>query len=226
MAVILALDSSTEACSCALSTPDGRFERYLVQPREHTRLILPLIEELLAEAGCRLADLDALAYGRGPGSFTGLRIAAGVVQGLSFGLDIPVVQVSTLEALAVQARKAGVRTPYLLACLDARIDELYWAWYEVLDGRPRRLGEEQLCRPEALEVPGAPDASFAAIGNGLSYRERMPPALVANLKTVLPEALPRAGDMLVLAEADFAAGLAVPAEQVQPVYLRDKVTHG
>lgn len=227
MAVILALDSSTEACSCALSTPDGRFERYLVKPREHTRLILPLIEELLAEAGCRLTDLDVLAYGRGPGSFTGLRIAAGVVQGLAFGLDIPVVQVSTLEALAVQAREGGVRAQYLLSCLDARIDEVYWAWYEVSGGgRPQRLGEEQLCRPEALEVPGAAGASFAAIGNGLSYRERMPPALLANLKTVLPEALPRAGDMLELAEADFAAGLAVPAEQVQPVYLRDKVTHG
>lgn len=226
MAVILALDSSTEACSCALLTPDGHFERHMVKPREHTRLILPLIEELLVEAGCRLADLDALAYGRGPGSFTGLRIAAGVVQGLAFGLDIPVVQVSTLEALAVQAREAGVRASHLLACLDARIDEVYWAWFEVQDGRPKRLGEEQLCRPESLEVPAATDAGFAAIGNGLCYRERMPSLLVANLGAELPDALPRARDMLLLAEADFAAGLAVPAEQVQPVYLRDKVTHG
>lgn len=228
MAVILALDSSTEACSCALSTPDGVFERYLVRPREHTRLLLPLVSELLGEAGYHLHDLDALAYGRGPGSFTGLRIAAGVVQGLAFGLDRPVVQVSTLDALALQAVATGIPASVLLACIDARIDEVYWAWYAVAEEKPGRISEESLGKPESLILPGElrPGLTFAAVGNGLCYLQRMPSALRTRLDGSLPEALPRAREIAVLAAADFAAGCVCMPEEVNPVYLRDKVTHG
>lgn len=228
MAVILALDSSTEACSCALLTPDGLFERYVVRPREHTRLMLPLIEELLAEAGFRLQDLDALAYGRGPGSFTGLRIAAGVVQGLAFGLDRPVLSVSTLEALALQVLDCGAQSPLYLACIDARIDEVYWAFYATDQGMPRRLDEEHLSKPELLRLPEGqePAQPMVAVGNGLCYRERMPAALSASMTHFYPAFLPRAREMVRIAAVDFAAGRSCRPEAVEPVYLRDKVTHG
>ncbi|HEY0963374.1 MAG TPA: tRNA (adenosine(37)-N6)-threonylcarbamoyltransferase complex dimerization subunit type 1 TsaB [Pseudomonadales bacterium] len=225
MTVILALDTSTEACSCALAI-DGRVhERYVVAPQQHASLILSSIETLLREHGLGFEDLDAVAWGRGPGSFTGLRIAAGVTQGIAFAAELPVIEVSTLAALALAAWEEQKQTR-VFACLDARIDEVYWGLFEIRDGLPIAIAPEQLCKPEA--IPGTTldaAAQWCAVGNGLAYGERFPAEVHARFAHRLPEALPRAGHIAALAAAAFERGEIVGAEQVRPVYLRDKVTH-
>ncbi len=224
MAVILALDTSTEACSCALAINGVVHERYVVAPQQHAALILPTIDSLLHEHKLSVDRLDALAWGRGPGSFTGLRIAAGVTQGLAFGAGLPVVEVSTLASLALEAWLTTGQAR-ILACLDARIDEVYWGLFEIRDGLPVAAGEEQLCRPEALPPDCPGEGSWIAAGNGLAYAERFPSALTARLHQSLPGLLPRAGHIATIASAAFARGETVAAEDVRPVYLRDKVTY-
>lgn len=231
MVRILALDTSTEACSCALYLEGTVYEQFAVIPRQHANRMLPMIEALLKEHSLDLDSLDALAWGRGPGSFTGLRIAAGIVQGLAFAAGLPVVSVSTLAALALQMhRERGLpeHTP-VLACLDARIDELYWAYYEIRDGLPQLTGDEQLCSPEALPVrlssPTADAAIIAAAGSGLVYRDRFPAAVRGSIGSNCPDLLPRAADIARIAAAGFLAGVAHPPHEAQPLYLRDKVTH-
>lgn len=230
MTVILALDTSTEACSCALAI-DGRVhERYVVAPQQHASLILSSIETLLQEHGLGFGDLDAVAWGRGPGSFTGLRIAAGVTQGIAFAAELPVIEVSTLAALALaswQEQGSEQGQPHVFACLDARIDEVYWGLFEIRDGLPVAAAPEQLCKPEAIPATMlAAAAQWSAAGNGLaSYGERFPAELQARIAHRLPDALPRAGHIATLAAAAFDRGETIPAEDVRPVYLRDKVTH-
>lgn len=225
---ILALDTSTEACSCALALNGEVHEDFAVIPRQHAQSILPMIRSLLRAHGLQLADLDAIAWGRGPGSFTGLRIAAGVTQGIAFAAGLPVVPVSTLAALALQQHELQGDT-HVLACIDARIDEVYWAAWELRDGVPELLGDEQLTAPELL--PAAflqrvfPQAAMAVAGNGLAYRERFPAELQAMIKHASPELLPRAGAIARLAVGAFQRGAVVAADAVQPLYLRDKVTH-
>lgn len=227
MAVILALDTSTEACSCALLGAGEARELFVVKPREHTKLLLPMIKDLLAECGVSLQDLDAIAFGRGPGSFTGLRIAAGVTQGLAFALDVPVVPVSTLAALALQGMEAGQRGPLTLACIDARIEELYWAWFRTDGELPQLLGEETLSKPETVVLPSSYKAqALAVFGSGLHYRARMPRGLVADFANEAPQMLPRAIHIGRLAQHEFSIGNTCRADEASPVYLRDKVTHG
>lgn len=225
MPTILALDTSTEACSCALAV-DGRVhERYVVAPQKHAALILSEIESLLREHDLSFDRLDALAWGRGPGSFTGLRIAAGVTQGLAFAANLPVIQVSTLASLALEAWLATGET-HVLACLDARIDEVYWGLFEIRDGSPLAIGEEQLCKPEALQSASLASAQrWVAAGNGLVYDARFPAAVMSRIQHKLPGLLPRAGHIATLATAAFARQETVVPEDVRPVYLRDKVTH-
>jgi tRNA threonylcarbamoyladenosine biosynthesis protein TsaB len=228
MAMILALDTSTEACSCALQLGKEIVEDHAVVPRQHARLILPMVKGLLQAHNLRPADLDAWSFGRGPGSFTGLRIAAGVVQGLAFATGLPVIPVSTLASLALQSESL-IPQSLVLACIDARIDEMYWGWFDIQSGMPVLIGEERLGRPELLEVPPGysfrAEAGFKVIGNGLVYRERMPLQLVDCFKDEEPDILPRASAMVRLASASFARGELLQPEQVMPVYLRDKVTH-
>ena len=224
MAVILALDTSTEACSCALAIDGLVHERYVVAPQQHAGMILGSIEALLAEHALSFDKLDALAWGRGPGSFTGLRIAAGVTQGLAFAAELPVVEVSTLAALAYEAWKATGHT-LVFACLDARIDEVYWGLFEIHDGVPVLRGEEQLCKPEAIAADLVEHGAWVAVGNGLNYGARFPAVLLERMQQRLPDVLPRAGHIATLGAAAFARGETVPAERVRPVYLRDKVTH-
>ncbi len=151
---ILAIDTSGEACSAALLTETGLHQRLTLEPRRHADLILGLAEGLLKEADLKLRELDALAFGRGPGSFTGVRIAAAVVQGLAFGADLPVLPVSTLAGLAQgQHRRQGARK--CLAALDARMGEVYWGRY-ILDnqGLMRLDGEEAVTTPDPGRAPG------------------------------------------------------------------------
>jgi tRNA threonylcarbamoyladenosine biosynthesis protein TsaB len=219
---LLALDTSTEACSAALMIGTEMRERFEVAPREHGRLILPMIESLLAEADLPLSSLDALAFGRGPGGFTGVRIATGVVQGLAFGADLPVVPVSTLAALAQGAlREAGASE--VLAAIDARISEVYWGAYRAgAGGLMVLVGEERVCRP--AEAPLPPPGQWYGTGTGWgAYSEELQHRLGAQIARWDGQRLPHARDVAALGLAGLAAGCAVPAERALPVYLRDQV---
>jgi len=219
MAVILALDTSTEACSCALAIDGAVHERYELQPRQHARLLLPMIRDLLGECGLGFSALDAVACGRGPGSFTGLRIAAGVAQGIAFAADVPVLPVSGLAALALDIHNRTAADT-VLAVLDARIDEVYVAQYRFVAGLPLLAGTEQLCKPEQIRVDPVP---MTAGGNGLAYWPRFPAAIVQQTLPALPDLLPRAALIAILAAEAYSLGKGLSAWELQPVYLRDQV---
>ena len=227
MATILALDTSTEACSCALSINGEILERYALIPRQHAGSLLPMIDELLQQSGLKLKALDAVAFGRGPGSFTGLRIAAGVTQGIAFAADLPVIPVSTLAAMALDVHEKYGCT-HILSCLDARIDEVYWAQCRVQGGAVDLGLGEHLCKPEAMaRHTSAGDADWArmtAAGSGLVYLDRFPQGMRESIVAQYPDVLPRAAQIAVLAAQQYALRQYVPAEQAAPVYLRDKVT--
>ncbi|MFT0213451.1 tRNA (adenosine(37)-N6)-threonylcarbamoyltransferase complex dimerization subunit type 1 TsaB [Pseudomonas sp. F1_0610] len=217
MTCILALDTATEACSVALIYKQQVFSAYEVIPRGHAQRLLPMIDEVLAQASCSLSDIEAIAFGRGPGAFTGVRIAIGVVQGLAFALDIPVIPVSDLAVLAQRAYRE-TNAQYIAAAIDARMDEVYWGCYGIKDGIAQLLGEESVCAPEQASIPM--DASWYGAGTGWSsFAER----LKVQPTQQLADLLPAAEDLLQIAIAMYQQGQAVPVEQAQPVYLRDNV---
>ena len=219
---LLAIDTSAEACSAALYLDGDVSERFAVAPQKQSELILPMMDELLAEAGLRVADLDALAFGRGPGSFTGVRIATGVVQGAAFAADIPVVPVSTLAALA-QGHRRETGHPRVLAALDARMNEVYWAACAPdASGSMRVIGEELIVPPG--EVPLPDGGGWHGVGSGwAAYASVLATRLADRVTAVHGAAHCRAQDIARIAAVDLAAGRAVPAEQALPVYLRDRV---
>lgn len=217
---LLALDTATEACSAALLSGDAVYERHDIAPRRHAELILPMVDGVLTEAGLGLNDLDAIAFGRGPGAFTGVRIAAGVTQGLALGAGLPVIPVSSLAALAQPALgKAAV----VLPAIDARMGEVYWAAYESdQDGLVTALAGEQVASPDAVQAP-SPGKIFG-VGSGWgTYRERLERILDGQISGVDPDRFPLAKDMLPLAVREYNSGRCVSAEQALPVYLRDNV---
>jgi tRNA threonylcarbamoyladenosine biosynthesis protein TsaB len=162
---ILALDTATEACSVALGIGDRTLERYVELDRGHAEQILPMIDAVLSEAGLALSQLDALAFGRGPGGFTGVRLAASVAQGLAFGADLGVVPVSDLAAVAQRATQLEPHARHVLVVNDARMREVYWAAYEV-QPELQQVGEERVDAPADVGVP-APGAPWVAAGRGL-----------------------------------------------------------
>lgn len=226
MANILALDTSTEACSCALSLDGIVAENFEICPRQHARKILPMIHALLAQHELGFSDLDAIAFGRGPGSFTGLRIAAGVTQGLAFAAELPVIPVSTLAAIALDVKQSRPAS-HVLSCLDARIDEVYWGIFGFNDdGLPTLLGNEVLCKPEDLKSAIIDSAiSLSAGGNGLQFSARFPRDMQHKIRHSLPELLPRAGQIAKIASHLWASNIFISAEEINPVYLREQVTH-
>ena len=219
---VLAIETATEACSAALYISGEIRLRYQVEPRRHSELILPMMEALLAEAEIALSALDALAFGCGPGSFTGVRIATGVVQGAAFGADLPVVPVSTLAALA-QRRYREQGEKHLLPAYDARMDELYWGCYRIGDdGLAHPLNDDLLLRPDQVDLPTG--EGWVGVGSGwASYGATLRNRLGACVAAFDGALLCSAWDVAVLGAAGFNAGKAVPAEQALPVYLRDKV---
>ncbi len=219
---LLALDTATEACSAALLIGDAMLERYEVAPRAHARLLLPMLESLLAEAGLKLADLDAIAFGCGPGSFTGVRIAASVVQGIAFGADLPVLPVSTLTALARAALQEHSAT-HVLAAIDARMGEIYWATYRRdARGEPQALGDELVTSAQDLSI--SEDADWYGIGTGwAAYESVLRPQFGSRLLGCDAQALPRATHIAQLAALDYADGKALSAELALPVYIRNQV---
>jgi tRNA threonylcarbamoyladenosine biosynthesis protein TsaB len=219
---ILAVDTSTEACSAALAVGSQVWARGAIAPRGHAQLILPMIEELLAEGGLALPDLDAIAFGRGPGAFTGVRIATAVVQGLAFGADLPVVPVSTLAALAQGVcRELGHER--VLAAIDARIEEVYWGAYRLgPQGLVEPAGAELVCLPSDVPVPAGGGWFGAGSGWG-AYGQVLGARLGSCLAGFDARRYPHAHDVALLGAAGLRDGAAVPAERALPVYLRDKV---
>jgi tRNA threonylcarbamoyladenosine biosynthesis protein TsaB len=219
---LLAIETATEACSAAIFVGGVIHQRLRVAPQEHSRLILPMIDSLLAEARIRVAELDGLAFSRGPGSFTGVRIGAGVVQGIALATHLPVVPVSTLAALAMRvAGRPGMRGA--LAALDARMGEVYWGAYELRSsGQLALLGAERVCAPEKVPVPER--GRWVGVGNGwAAYREVLGARLGDAIAAVEPLRCPAAREVALLGVEGLRAGRVVPAEQALPIYLRDRV---
>ena len=220
--VLLAIETSTPACSAALSVGGEILERYALAPRQHAALMLPMIESLLLEAGLTLKQLDAIAFGRGPGSFTGVRIAASMVQGIAFAADLPVVPVSTLAALALGGMRES-NLPRILAAMDARKDEVYWGCYTGTGEDVLVLqGSECVCTPDSVPVPARDD--WAGVGSGWgAYGERLLQRLGDQVVRLLPDLEPRAADVARLGLHEFNQGVRLRADEAVPVYLRNKV---
>jgi tRNA threonylcarbamoyladenosine biosynthesis protein TsaB len=217
---LLAIETATEACSVALLHGGTLIDRTELAPRRHAELVLPMAEDLLAEAGIVRRQLDAIAVGQGPGAFTGVRLAISVAQGLALALDIPVVPVSSLAALAMQAPKNGAA---ILAAIDARREEIYAGVFgSDADGLVEPLDRERVLPASALRLPDAEGWNVLGTGwsaYGDSIRERLPsPPRWAD-----GDRYPQARDVARVAAPLFAAGKGVPPEQALPVYLRDKV---
>ena len=221
---LLAFDTSTDMMSLAVQrTVNGAPQQWLhtgpggAQTSAH---LIPAIQQLMAQAELRFDQLDAIVFGCGPGSFTGLRTACAVAQGLAFGAKVPVLPVDTLLAVAEEARhqQGATPTPYRVqALLDARMDELYAASYAFADGQWTAISPPGLIRPEALQA----EAGCTLAGNVFTVYAGRLPAVDAAVPRV--EALPTAAALLRLAPALLAAGAAVSAEQALPLYIRDKV---
>ena len=219
---LLAIEAATETCSVALYQDGEIIERFEHAPRRHAALLLPWVEAMTAEAGISLMQLDAIAFGRGPGSFTGLRIAAGVTQGLAFGAGVPVVPVSTLAALARGAHEASGHAN-ILAALDARMQEVYWGAYRFdADGHAVPAGGEQVCKPDAVMVPDG-EGWFGAGSGWESYGDTLSTRCGLAATACLPDWQPHAADVARLAVIQYEAGQTVPPEQASPIYLRDNV---
>lgn len=219
-AKILAIDTATERCSVALRLGEGAcIERAVDTARAHAEIVLPMVEEVLREAGVTLGELDAIAYGRGPGAFTGVRIAIGVVQGLAYGTSLPTIGVSDLAAVAQQvARQVSKAGEKILVCMDARMSEVYWGVFEVGDdGLVFPASEERVSKPALIEAQ-ATRAAGTAFG---AYPELR--AKFANVP-IHEGWLPHAREIAALAEPAYRAGRGEPATQARPVYLRDQVT--
>lgn len=220
---ILAIDTATEACSAALWSDGTVSAHFELCPREHTQRILPMVQDLLAAGGAALTSIDALAYGRGPGSFTGVRIGIGIAQGLALGAGLPMIGVSTLMTMAQGAwRKTGATR--VLAAIDARMGEVYWAEY-VRDeaGAWRGEASEAVLKPEAVNARLKQlEGQWATVGTGWQAWPEMGSGSLAEL-TDGETTLPAAEDMLPIARRLLAQGDTVAVENAEPVYLRNTV---
>ena len=220
---VLALDTSTEACSVSLLMGSQRLERYQEMERGQAELILPLVESVLAEGGLKLRDLDAIAFGRGPGGFTGVRLAASVVQGLAFGAGLGVVPVSDLAAVALQASRQLPAARQVLVANDARMKEVYWAWFGT---SPLLISSdaERVSPPAEVVLPELPAGEpWLAAGRGLRAWPELAERCRAAGATIFPEMLPRAAEVLDLALPRVQAGQLLDPTDALPVYVRDRV---
>ncbi|MHB8744362.1 MAG: tRNA (adenosine(37)-N6)-threonylcarbamoyltransferase complex dimerization subunit type 1 TsaB [Sulfuricaulis sp.] len=214
---ILALDTSTEACSVALWTADSIVERFELGS-QHSERILPMVHDVLAEAGLGLKQLDAIAFGRGPGSFTGLRISAGVVQGLAFGADLPVLPVSSLAALA-----QGAAALKVLAAFDARMNQVYWgAFIRNSQDVVELSGAERVLTPNDIPIPI--DSGWIGAGSGWDqYSSVLMQRFNDHVLEWRAQCFPRARFVAQLGALAYARGEALAAEQALPVYVRDEI---
>ncbi|MGY0634184.1 tRNA (adenosine(37)-N6)-threonylcarbamoyltransferase complex dimerization subunit type 1 TsaB [Luteimonas sp. A478] len=217
---LIAFETSTEACSVALWCDGDVLERFEIAPRRHAELALPWAQDLLAEAGMARSQLDAVAVGRGPGAFTGVRLGIALSQGIALALDLPMLPVSTLAALALRAEGPGK----VLAAIDARMGEVYAGMFERAGTDLAALGPETVSAPDAVQLPAGDDRAWHGVGTGFDAVEgALQATLGPRLVSVDATALPRAGDVARLAVQAFLRGELVAPELVEPAYLRDNV---
>lgn len=218
---VLAVETSTEACSAALHIDGEVHERFEIAPREHTKLILPMIDSLMAEAELKPQQLDGLAFSRGPGSFTGVRISTGVIQGIAMGADLPVVPVSTLAAIAHHFLKSS-DVNFAYTAMDARMGEIFWGVYQKdQQGFAELIGEEAVTLAENIIFP---QQKGVGIGSGWGvYPDQLSQCLGNLLQAIEVDHLPRASAIVDLGVMGFGKNQAVAVENAMPVYLRDKV---
>jgi len=215
---LLALETSGDVGSVALLADGSVSERTISSPREQTDQVLPHVQDLLSEAGLELGDLDGIAFGRGPGSFTGLRVATSIAHGFGLAIGLDLLPVSSLAALAQGVwREHGIEQ--CLVCIDARMGEVFWAAFEIRDGLASPIGAEQLGAPATVHW-AAPEVRWAAAGSGFAAHAADLADLTMAAATVLPERWPAATDLLPLALEDLAQGHARRIETALPVYLR------
>ena len=219
---LLALDTATEACSAALYIDGEITAKFQLAPREHTKLILKMIEELLAEAALKVTGLDAIAFGRGPGSFSGVRIATGVTHGLAFAADLPVIPVSTLASIA-QSTYNEHHTENVLAGIDARMGEIYWGCYQLAENGLMTLkGDEQVSSAELIQLPD--DKQWSGSGSAWKgYPDQLNNRFGSVLKSTFADYLPDSTSIVQLAAYEYSQGRLLEASQAQPVYLRNDV---
>ncbi|MXP60989.1 tRNA (adenosine(37)-N6)-threonylcarbamoyltransferase complex dimerization subunit type 1 TsaB [Pantoea sp. Taur] len=220
---ILALDTATEACSAALLNQQQIDARFEIAPRDHTQRILPLVQELLQLQQLDLTALDVLAFGRGPGSFTGVRIGIGIAQGLALGANLPMIGVSSLATMAQGAwRLTGANR--VLAAIDARMGEVYWAEYQRdANGEWQGADSEAVLKPEDVQARIAQlSGEWATVGTGWAAYPHLLSSTGATLVTT-EVTLPAAEDMLPLALSAWQRGESVAVENAEPVYLRNEV---
>ena len=227
MTKILAIETATEACSAALLIDDKVITSFKIAPREHTKLILSMMEEVLEKSQIKLKEIDAVAFSRGPGAFTGLRIAAGVAQGVALSVDKPVIPVSTLACMALQAvDQLTENNEKIIVALDARMGEVYWAVFEFKNGKVVRIGEEQVTKPEEMLANAQNNyqaTHFIAIGTGWDeYQENLAVNTLSKINFIEKQ-LPSAESIAILAKDLLLEGKAVTPEKAQPVYIRNKV---
>ena len=219
---ILAIDTSTEACSAALYIDGELIERYLVAPRKHIELLKPMVDEVMKAAEVDVSELTGLAFGAGPGSFAGLRVACAFVQGMGAGLEIPVVPVSTLKAMAQQVLDTHAdRT--VLVMLDAKMKEVYWGVYRLEDKEVVTVLPEQVTKideiPNFAGIVGL--ANIIGAGDGWNVTPNWAEALKPEF--IEKNVYPRAGEIALLSIDDFENGMALDADQVSPIYLRNNI---
>lgn len=218
---ILALDTCTESCSAALLFQGKLYERVEMTQRGHSDLILGMMDELFEQAGVTIADVEALAFGRGPGSFTGVRVGVGVAQGIAFARDIPVIPISTLASTA-QGVVDEFECDYIAVAMDARMGEVYAANFQVVNGLVELLDDEQVCPPEQFKPVN--EHSCLGVGMGWSeYEAILKENFASQIEQVSAEQFPQAGSIIKLAQVEAEAGRLFPAEQALPVYLRNNV---
>jgi tRNA threonylcarbamoyladenosine biosynthesis protein TsaB len=244
---VLAIDTATENCSAALLIDGSVQSREIEMERGHAERILPMVDDLLSGADLSLKDLDAIAFGRGPGSFTGVRLAVTVTQGLAFGAGLRVVPISDLQAVAQRAFRQDRTLTRVLVCNDARMSEVYWACFERGgDGLVRLEGEERVSKPSEVKLPSM-WSTAVAVGRGfIAYAEALRTAIPTAIPPELPRStpadvapaptsrattesllhfLPHATDIALLSTPHVAAGRLIPPEAATPIYLRDNVAH-
>ena len=220
---LLAIETATEACSAAVLIDDEIIDRYELAPRKHNELILPMCQQVLSQAGVSLAELDAIAFGCGPGAFTGVRIAASVTQGIAIAHDLPVIPVSTLENLASQANAEA--DELIMPAIDARMDEIYWAIYKMnSSGLLENYFTERVQEPALVDLKGR--KVHYALGSGWkSYSSVLDDKIGIPADRIFRDALPTAKVTVTLAKHKFLVEDMVTAENALPVYLRNNVVH-
>jgi tRNA threonylcarbamoyladenosine biosynthesis protein TsaB len=224
---LLALDTSTDACSVALRLEGTLCHRSELIPRQHNQRLFPMLRELVPSGALSELGVELLAYNHGPGSFTGLRIAASAIQGLAYSNDLPVAGISTLACMAQGAFRNGLVDAHgsVLVLLDARMNELYWGLYRFEDGIAQALRPDAVSTPEDVSLQDLELGSgLVGLGNGLCYLPRLTESVGSVLVPCSQECWPDSRDTLVLAGIEHAEGRLLTATEVQPVYLRNEIS--